>query len=175
MANRKSDYERWGNPSSLKSDWDERTFMLADMIPESATSIIEFGAANMVLKEKLLPHQKYTPSDLVDRGEGTIVYDLNLLPYSFIADKYDVAFFSGVLEYVHNVPELIKYVRTFADVIIFSYAHSPTNRESRKRSGWVNEYTHSEMVDLVESNSFKLAKLDQWQGGRQLLYKFIAV
>jgi len=169
----KSDYARWSLSASLKSDWDERTFLLADMIPDTATTIIEFGAANMVIKDRLLPHQEYTPSDLVDRGPGTIVYDLNQLPYSFIENKYDVAFFSGVLEYVHNVPELVRYVSTFSDIVICSYAHQPINPARRINSKWVNSYSKNKLLEIFKDNGFKNDSYGTWSSGRQGLYRFI--
>ena len=72
----KSDKERWKPIGSLKKSWGSRTIEMSKFITPNST-IIEFGAGRMVLKNHLPEACSYTPSDIVDRGPGTIVIDLN--------------------------------------------------------------------------------------------------
>ena len=115
-----SDYQRWESERNLSPSWDSRTQQIAKLIDAHA-SVIEFGAGRLILKAYLPDGCTYTPSDLVDRGNGTIICDLNSdeLPQ---LQSYDIAVFSGVLEYVNNVPKLISHLSNCVDVIIASYA-----------------------------------------------------
>ena len=72
----KTDYSRWANARSIYSSWEPRTEMAADLVPNHSR-VIEFGAARRALEKYLDPSCVYTASDLVDRGLGTIVCDLN--------------------------------------------------------------------------------------------------
>ena len=84
-----SDYERWETTKNLSEDWDSRTKQIAELV-DPRTSVIEFGAGRLVLKSYLPDTCSYTPSDIVDRGENTIVCDLNKTPLPDF-EKYDFA------------------------------------------------------------------------------------
>src|SRR5689334_4642044 len=71
-----ADYDRWGTLNNLAKDWDSRTKQISGHI-KPGSSVLEFGAGRLALVKFLPPDCKYTPSDLVDRGMGTIVADLN--------------------------------------------------------------------------------------------------
>jgi hypothetical protein len=175
-ASGKSDYKRWGTERDLSPDWDSRTKQIANLI-EPGTSVIEFGAGRLVLKTFLPDKCSYTPSDLVDRGNGTIVCDLNsdTLPQF---QHYDVAVFSGVLEYINDVPRLISHLANFVTTIIASYAIADTNQKTQKRRtlGWVNDYTAAQLVDIFENAGFQCDRTEEWKSTvikSQMIYKFI--
>ena len=148
-----SDYERWGAIKSLKADWDSRTEKITSLVaPQS--SILEFGAGRLVLKSYLPASCQYTPSDLVNRGEGTIVCDLNKRPLPDF-QTYDFAVFSGVLEYVYDVESLIWHLSRSVNNIVASYAVLESNAEKRDKYGWVNNFTSREFVELFEWMSEK--------------------
>lgn len=90
-----SDFQRWGNEKGLHSDWDSRTKQISALI-QPGESVIEFGAGRMILKKFLPEKCTYTPSDIIERENRTIICDLNcnLLPQF---PSHDVAVFSGVL------------------------------------------------------------------------------
>jgi len=58
---------RWEKKKNLYPDWDERTIIISQYIPENS-SILEFGAARMILKQYLPENCTYTPSDIVSRN-----------------------------------------------------------------------------------------------------------
>jgi hypothetical protein len=158
-----TDVKRWRQHSNLDPDWDSRTQLLASFVPAGA-SVLEFGAGRMVLKRHLPVGCRYTPSDLVDRGSGTVVIDLNapLLP-RFI--PHDVAVFSGVLEYVHDVPRLISALAGTSRIIIASYvtSESVSNRIQRRSNGWVNTYSTVEFEEIFTANGFAVRQTTTWQ------------
>ena len=93
----RSDYERWANPGNLEEWWESRAQRLARMIP-AGTRVIEFGAGRRRLEAFLDPSCTYTASDLVERGPGTFVCDLNRRPLPDLCPLApQVAVFAGVL------------------------------------------------------------------------------
>lgn len=73
---KQSDVQRWTNPESLYADWEDRTNLMAQWIPDEV-SVMEFGCGNMALKKYLPQGVFYTPSDIVLRNQETLVIDLN--------------------------------------------------------------------------------------------------
>lgn len=165
-----SDYKRWSKTVSLMPEWDSRTKRLGEFVLPG-WSVIEFGAGRMVLKDSLPLGCSYTPSDIVDRGEGTIVCDLN---HSVLPDflPYDVAIFSGVLEYVNDVPRLIFHLSNRSNVIVASYAVTDYNNNliNRRASGWVNDLSSNEFIKIFRTAGYFLKKKERWHN--QELYFF---
>jgi len=170
----KSDYKRWGNQENLSPDWDVRTRQIATLI-EPGSSVIEFGAGRLILRNFLPENCSYTPSDIVDRGSNTIVCDLNAqnLPEF---QKYDVAVFSGVLEYINDVPRLVSHLSNFVNVIITSYATAEVNKKKRGVLGWVNNYTSTEFIEIFEKRGFQCINSQECRSKAiksQMIYKFV--
>ena len=166
-----SDYKRWGTDSNLSPHWDSRTKQIAKLI-SPGTSVIEFGAGRLVLKKYLPKSCAYTPSDLVDRGMGTIIWDLNSNIFPQL-QSYDYAVFSGVLEYVDDVPRLIRYLTNYVDAIIASYAVRELNEKNRRVNGccWVNDFSSQQFIKIFTDAGFQWNHTENW--GSQLIYKFL--
>jgi hypothetical protein len=168
-----SDYQRWCDARSLSPDWDKRTERIAQLIPPGA-AVLEFGAGRMTLKDHLPEGCRYTPSDLVDRGHGTIVCDLNVrnLP---VFPRHDVAIFSGVLEYINDVGVLVQHLYQSVDVIITSYVvlGDRPRRLERRLQGWVNDYTSSELEGLFAGSGFRRDHVENW--GTERIFRFIRI
>lgn len=166
-----SDYLRWGSKASLFQSWDSRTQQIAALIKPGA-SVIEFGAGRLVLKTFLPENCSYTPSDLVDRGYGTIVCDLNskTLPQF---QTFDIAVFSGVLEYVNDIPRLIFHLSRCVNVIIASYAVMEENKSNRRGQGWVNDYNSVQFINIFENVGFRCDYTEKWQS--QVIYRFTKI
>lgn len=159
-----SDYERWRNQKSLSKAWDGRTKKIASLIPDSTSSVIEFGAGRMTLANLIPTGCKYTPSDIVDRGNDTIVCDLNSSKLPKIS-QYDVAVFSGVLEYVKDLSGLLLYLSKFINIFVVSYAPTDTIPQliNRRYHGWVNDYSIKQLNDLFEKNHYICDHLESWR------------
>lgn len=164
----KSDFKRWEQQDELLEDWDERTRLIADLIPDS-TSIIEFGAGNMSLRKFIGPGCHYTPSDLVKRCEETVVYDLNAdaLPSH---EKYDFAVFSGVLEYVNDIGKVAHHLCRHVDFVAVSYSPLEWNSKNRRRNGWVSDLNSQEFIEIFVKAGFTLEKSSRWRN--QAIYLF---
>ena len=165
-----SDVDRWRRVENLHTSWDARTKVLASWVAPGA-SVLEFGAGRRTLETLLPADCRYTPSDLVDRGPGTIVVDLNATPLPEFP-PHDVCVFSGVLEYVNDVPRLAHHLRQVCGVIVASYAprrdRSVAELIERRRQGWVNDYTIEELLAVFEQEGFRCV-LSQDHGTQRLV------
>jgi len=171
----RSDAARWSMPANLFASWDARTETLASLVPPGS-SVLEFGAGRQVLVRYLPERCIYTPSDLVDRGNGTIVCDLNagrLPPFPY----HDVVVFGGVLEYVHDLPRLIRHLAGCCREIVASYAVTDLADQAsvitRRQHGWVNDFNSRELEALFRDHGFRRTQLLVWKG--QHLFRFVRV
>ncbi|RYH72795.1 hypothetical protein EVU94_11310 [Flavobacteriaceae bacterium 144Ye] len=162
-----SDLKRWSKKESLLKSWDTRTKIISEFILPN-TKVIEFGAGTLKLKSFIHETVEYTPSDIVDRGENTIVCDLNRPLPQF--KEYDYAVFSGVLEYINDVPRLIKHLYPGVKSILASYAVVEKNKENRRAFGWVNDFTEKDFLNVFEAVGYKLKCKKQWR--KQLVFHF---
>lgn len=157
-----TDIERWQSQDNLSPDWDERTALIATFIP-AGSSVIEFGAAKLVLKKHLHESCTYQPSDLVKRSEETIILDLNG-PLPNLPIQYDVAVFSGVLEYINDIEKVAAWLQTVARSVVFSYATIDylSDPITRWQSGWVNNLSDKEVRALMLNAGWRIKKEKQW-------------
>jgi hypothetical protein len=159
----RTDVKRWENLGNYEVEWDERTRLIASLIPRNSR-VIEFGAGRRQLEAMLDASCRYYLSDLVSRGPGTIVCDLNARPLPDLSDlRLDVAVFGGVLEYLSDLGSLPLWLARYVPVCIASYecAHSEPHTLSRMREvvrragiGWVNTYNERELKRLFERGDF---------------------
>ena len=167
-----SDRPRWTNTQELLPEWDERTRILARLLPINSR-VIEFGAGRRKLEPHLPAGCTYIASDLVDRGQGTLVCDLNVEPRPDLSRLgVDTAVFGGVLEYIQNLESLVRWVARDVDRCVVSYECAQTKRSDRGRlyesfarakAGWVNTFHEDEFVLLFEREGFLLAHRDLWR------------
>jgi hypothetical protein len=176
---KKTDRTRWSDPTSFHADWEPRTKMVAALVPNNSR-VIEFGVGNRNLERYLDPSCSYTPSDLVDRGPGTIICDLNQRPLPDLgADVYDVAVLIGVLEYIRDLPSMLDWLTKYVTGCVVAYApvrakgYSPRavfETVARLRHGWMNNYREEEIRSLFRERGFELVGDENWE--RQRLFAF---
>jgi hypothetical protein len=105
----------------------------------------------------------------VDRGPGTIVCDLNapMLPHF---PPHDVCVFSGVLEYVNDLPRLVRHLHASCGEILASYAPrvdgGVADVLSRRRQGWVSDYDADELIALFAGAGFRCERSERIAGQR---------
>lgn len=160
LTNR-SDYRRWSDSHSLSSNWDSRTSLIATFIPEDSI-VLEFGAGNMHLRQCLPVNCTYIPSDLIPRIPDTFVCDLNKKTL-LTPPQHDVAIFSGVLEYVNDIPRLANLLANTSGLIITSYATTDNNPKDRRRHGWVNDYSQDELIGIFSAAGYHLTATETWR------------
>jgi hypothetical protein len=176
---RTSDYARWSDADNLHAWWHERTIKLAALVPPGS-AVIEFGAGRRQLEALLERPARYVPSDLVDRGPGTVICDLNARPLPALADfDVDVAVFSGVFEYVVDVPAIVEWLGGSVTHVVTSYASvadgaDPIGRTrahvERLENGYMNHYTREQFIGVFAAHGFTPDAADVWES--QDLFRF---
>lgn len=135
----------WSNPGT----YPDRVKLIAGMVKpgKGVTRVIEFGCGITPVSLYLPADCHYQGSDLIKRDDNTIVIDLNKdLP---VIARYNVAVFSGVLEYINDIPRVIAWITPYVDTIIASYAVSKgEDMTGREYNGWINNYTFAEFDNL---------------------------
>jgi hypothetical protein len=177
----RADYRRWSSPTGLEEWWDERTRVVATLVPASSR-VIEFGAGRRQLEKYLPPDCDYVPSDLTDRGSGTIVCDLNKRPLPDLQRfAPTVAVFSGVLEYIKDVDHLVSWlVDNGVETFVVSFDAMPASGGLRHRwselcrrtsNGYMNNLTEQGLKAIFAHAGLRCAERRQWT--TQGIYRFI--
>jgi hypothetical protein len=168
----RADFARWADPESFETGWIGRTHLAVSLVPPGAR-IIEFGAGLRQMENLLPSGMAYVPSDVIDRGPGTRVIDLNARPLPPV-DGMDTAVLCGVLEYVVDVPAVVSWLSQWATSCIASYNCAATARGTlsrvsesarRARSGWVNTWSETEIRAIFLNAGFTLVERRTWDGG----------
>lgn len=175
----RSDYQRWTNLDNYEAWWDARTEKIARLIPPTSR-VIEFGAGRRQLEKRLDPTCTYIPSDLVERGPGTYICDLNRYPLPDIHHlNVDTAVFGGVLEYIHDIESLVEWLARHVSLCVASYACVQPrkgivwrlrDRSNRFYHGYMNSYGEEELVDLFRRAGFRCIARDPWTSQRVFLF-----
>lgn len=163
-----TDYARWLDETNLLYDWKERTQLIATLIAPYSR-VLEFGAGRQYLRECLPEGCHYIPSDIVPRRDAlTWICDLNepVLP---LFPPHDVAVFAGVLEYVYDVPRVLRLLTCKRVVASYAVCAEGEDLSVRHANGWVNHYTLPEWDHLLESVGFKKSTVVLWRG--QAIYQ----
>lgn len=166
----KSDFARWRELENLKKEWDERTILIASLIPPGS-DVLEFGAARMILREHLEKSCTYQGSDMVDRGDSTIVCDLNK-EFPNLDRCYSHMIFSGVLEYIVDIGEVIDALSERTQIIIASYQTTDKLPDyvTRRLHGWINHLSNKQLISLFKQHGFHLRQSHTWH--LQTIYVF---
>ncbi len=166
-----SEAARWARPESHRERWGLRGIELARFV-KPGERVFEFGAGCSQVAAALPRGCDYVGSDATPLAPEVVVFDLNA-PILPPIEEFDVALFSGVLEYVHDLPRLLAYLfRSFGSVVA-SYAPRLTDSgseiEARRYSGWFNDYSKAEIEGLFAEAGFAIASSGEWKA--QLLYR----
>ena len=173
---RVSDHERWKDLRNHDIDWDKRTRAIADLIPPGSR-VIEFGAGRRQLEHWLPAGCSYTPSDIVERGSDTLLCDLNRRPLPTLGRQAlpQIAVFSGVIEYVVDLPSVLTWLAPQIDWVIASYNCAPLVDSALKRlrviaarlsSGWVNAFTEAEIIACFTDAKFTVNSICAVSGAK---------
>lgn len=167
-----TDLERWRNPATHGKKWRSRSRALVRFV-RAHESVFEFGAGNSIVARLLPEGCTYTGSDVAPLRADIMLLDLNapvLRPHVFA----DVAFLSGVLEYVHNLERLVTFLSKHFRSVVCSYAplisEEPWQIRRRRRSGWFNELSREEFEILFQKRGFCASVHHEWRD--QLLYRW---
>ena len=159
----RTDSARWSLESSFQRDWDARTELIARHV-HAGDRVAEFGAGMQALRKALPQDCVYQPFDLVARTDDTRVCDLNT-KFPEIEGEYNVAVFSGVLEYLGDLVATFGWLGRNFERVVFSYAPSDLVPSPlvRNRHGWVNNLSRRDLVRLARKSGFECRVVDTWR------------
>ena len=165
----RADAPLWSSSVEFDESWKRRITAMASHI-KGPCSVADFGCGMMWLEQFLPPGCTYVPIDIARRDERTIVLDLNRDPLTAI--QAEVAFLSGVLEYVENV-ELFAQKLTGAGFrqIILSYCTLDKfgDLNNRKNLNWLSHKSLFELLAIFLP-AFDLTALDDVNGNTILSF-----
>jgi hypothetical protein len=167
----RADYDRWSDVKNHRAAWDGRNQIIAQLIPDNA-SVFEFGAGRRILERYLKPTNKYTPSDIVSRGVGTYICDLNQRPLPCFP-KHDIAVFSGVLEYLYGLKTLPSALSDSFPTVIASYSilENTPSLDERRAFDWKNHYSFLGFIQVFEQCGY-ICSENVYPWKKQIIFLF---
>ena len=181
---RQADPRRWMDATNFSPEWIERSRIIAGLIPKGSR-VIEFGAGLSQLPSVLDPSCTYAASDLIGRSNETLILDLEKRPLpSLPDDRFDVAVFAGVLEYLSDAPGVISWISQYVSTCIASYECVPSDGHisarlkrtwNRASLGWVNSYTEEELKAIFARAGFLCGTQTLWNAkdGSEPIFMFL--
>lgn len=136
-----------------------RVKLIADWIPEDASSVADYGAGKLSLREFLEPAVLYRPIDYVKRSEDTVVCDFDR--DSFPELSADISVCTATLVFLERAEKLLEHICIHtAQSIILSYVTREKfpNIAGRRASGYVNDFTHDDIQKLLLRHGFTLVE-----------------
>ena len=179
---KRADYPRWTSADGLQHWWDERTQLIAAMVPPG-TRVIEFGCGRRVLERHLPRGCTYVASDIVERGPDTVVCDLNASRLPDLRHLHlQVAVFSGVLEYVADVGAVARWLADLGiQTCIASYDAWPAGlglvssfreRARRVQNGYMSSLAEEGLLLCFTAAQMRCVEVRRWT--HQGIYVFVS-
>ena len=115
--------------------------------------------------------------DIKKWDDETEILDFNSSPTSI--PSVNISVFSGVLEYLNDIPSTISNVMANSDYILMSYAFLPSalflheskyiSEISRRAvsNGWRNHYSNKDIVDMISCVGV-ISAVDVWNNKQSL-------
>jgi hypothetical protein len=159
----------WSSNTEFDETWKNRIALMASYI-DIPGSVADFGCGMMWLESFLKEDNSYIPIDYIKRDDRTIVLDLNNNSISQI--NADIAFLSGVLEYVKD-PQ--KFIFELTDIgfkkIIISYCTLEKFGSISARSD-INWVSHESIFSLLTMFTvrYTLTAIDDVNGNTILAF-----
>ena len=138
-------------------NWDERTKLVASLIP-AGSKVIDFGCGTSVLKKEL-------PKDCSYWGYNQDDFDLEHKKWPTLP-KHDVAVFCGVLEYLKDPMKVIGRMTAKTLIVTYDCYLSGQDMGKRKQNGWRSHLTAMEMQDGLKLCGYTFEDHLAWCGQR---------
>ncbi|KAA0698430.1 hypothetical protein DTW90_16465 [Neorhizobium sp. P12A] len=163
IKSKSSTHDFWRDMAGdVKDDlWLERTKAAVGLVPEGR-HVVDIGCGDMKVERFLPSSCRYTPLDIAQRDDRTIVVDLNRerLP------KIDANFFVclGVLEYLHDIPKVLRQLsRQFSDGLVSYHPLERSPARDRLAVGWVNALNSTELTALFKAAGFRNVEVIEYK------------
>jgi len=158
----------WQDIEHFDPSWTVRIQEMAKYIREGE-SVLDLGCGKMWLRQ-FLKNNDYYPVDYTDRGAGSIVCNFN--QRQFPQNSADIAFVSGVLEYVVDAQWFVSCIAQKCRRCVVSYCLLEDNPDldSRRKRAWVNDFSRADIIRMFSVAGFQLASEDQTFAKNRMFY-----
>ena len=182
----KTHTSRWEFADSYSEDWKQRAVKLMDLFKThefdegSQYQVVEYGCGAYAPVNTLFNGKngfEVSKFDIKAWDEQTRVIDLNsanvLLPTT------NISVFSGVLEYLNDVPSILSKAISASDYLLVSYAFLPSalfldegkflNAINNRAvsNGWRNHFTNKDLVEIISTIGV-ISAIDVWNNKQSL-------
>lgn len=159
MESRASDGWRWADPYNMAEDAEVRAKLASPHIP-SNSRILDLGAGLMAMALRLKVGSRYTPVDIIRYADATVLVDLN--DGQFPEGEWDFALALELLEYIHDVPELLARARKVAGKLICTYrcVEQGDDLSARRARGYFNDFDTVTLQELLKDAGWHIEKFE---------------
>ncbi|WP_009633331.1 hypothetical protein [Synechocystis sp. PCC 7509] len=133
-----NDSQLWSKTEEFDASWKTRIALMASYIDVPGT-VADFGCGMMWLEAYLSKDNPYLPIDYIQRDSRTIVLDLNRDSIPNL--NADIAFLSGILEYIEDLDSFLQQlIECKFKKILVSYCtiENLSSIKIRKKLNWVS-------------------------------------
>jgi len=166
---------KWEYIEYFDESWKHRIKEMVKLIPEDARSILDIGCGDSWLRTFIKSDCKYYGVDYKKRDSHTIVCDLNQRQFPR-GMKVDVAFCSGVLEYIEkiNLEWFFQQIRESSSVLLLSYCTLELNKNLRGRISlcWKNHFYKEDLIRFIERIGFSFVHESDFSVDGNQIFKF---
>ena len=177
---------RWEFAESYSEYWEQRAVQLMDLFKTHEFDyglqyqVVEYGCGAYAPVHKLFNGKdgfEVSKYDIKAWDEQTTVIDLNSA--DVLMPTTNISIFSGVLEYLNDVPSVLSKAINASDYLLVSYAFLPSasfldegkflnaiNNRAVK-NGWRNHFVNKDLVQLISSIGV-ISAVDVWNNKQSL-------
>jgi len=166
----KTHTSRWEFADSYSENWKQRAIQLMDLFKThefdegSQYQVVEYGCGAYAPFNALFNGKngfEVSKYDIKARDEQTSVIDLNSA--NVLMPTTNISVFSGVLEYLNDVPSILSKAINASDYLLVSYVFLPSalfldegkflNAINNRAvsNGWRNHFTNKDLVELIST------------------------
>ncbi|MHC1724162.1 MAG: hypothetical protein AB9836_13265 [Aminipila sp.] len=134
-----------------------RVKMISEWVSDDAQSVADYGEGKLSIKNFINPNIKYYPIDYIMRSNETILCDFNKDQFPKL--QTDISVCTATLVFITKADSLLNYIcKNTSRIIILSYVTADifSNIKGRRASGYVNDFTEEDIVNICLTNGFTL-------------------
>ncbi len=153
----------------------EASLMIHDYYKSTSPSqfhLVDLGCGDKKLFNNLETSKlsfKYTGYDLLPQSADVHPLDLNQNMFHHDADMTAIL---GVLEYISDVPSLLKKINHQSQAVVLSYVVSDSGcytEAARTNMQWKNNYSVNEIMEIVTASGYSVTRNKMLDNNRTLL------
>lgn len=176
---------RWKIADSYSENWKQRAVKLMDLFKThefdegSQYQVVEYGCGAHAPFNTLFNGKngfEVSKFDIKAWDEQTSLIDLNIP--NVLLPTTNISVFSGVLEYLNDIPSILHKAINVSDYLLFSYAFFPSalvlddrkylnEIKTRVSNGWRNHFTNKDLVEIISTIGV-ISAIDVWNNNQSL-------